>query len=74
MAIRDHKRLGEEAVRIAVLVSAIMGANRIVPPATAAMPAVDLTPIQSEIAALRRDVSAELRDHDRRLLAVERAQ
>lgn len=66
-------KLSAEGLRILIIAAAVIGGGRLVPAeANAPVPVVDLQPIRSDLADLRREVMAEMRDHDRRLLALER--
>lgn len=67
------KEIGADALRVIVIAAAVNGGARLMPAEASTRPVVDLSPIQEEIAQLRRDIGADLRDHDRRLAALERA-
>ena len=67
-------KLTAEGLRALVIAAAVIGGGRLVPAEAAAPP--DLSILRAEIRAEIRDAYAEcreeLRDHDRRLLAIER--
>lgn len=68
-------KLSAEGLRILIIAAAVIGGGRLVPAeanAPAPAPVVDLQPIRNDLADLRREFLAEMRDIDRRLVAVER--
>lgn len=65
-------KLSAEGLRVLVIAAAVIGGGRLVPAEAAPAQVVDLEPVRAEIAQLRRELGADLRDHDRRLAAIER--